>query len=212
MALLFTGYPFKAGIAYTVAEREALERSDNQPNETGASLDDLILAVHNRYKVDWKKSGIDLLAQHYKRADLGFIIQGRNGNLPTGHTLRRWDPGFTGDHAVFIVPTGDGTHVRWYDPEAPMKYAGDVTYWAVVNKWIGSNGYYIVVRKDDNAPIPVVVPPPPVTYTQVQMDAVQAALRDALTKLAAEELMVKQQADRLAQIKTLLAQATVLLP
>jgi hypothetical protein len=63
----FTAFPL--GI-YTVAEREALERSDDQPNETGASLDDLILAVQRRYGLALVKSRPDLLAPLLERADL----------------------------------------------------------------------------------------------------------------------------------------------
>jgi hypothetical protein len=178
-ALVFGGFTkFPLGI-YTVAEREALERSDTQPNETGASLDDLILAVHNRYKIDWHKSGIALLAQHHKRLDLGFILQGSPGNLPAGHPLRIYDPGFTGGHAVFANPTGDGTHVHWFDPEAPNKAAPLTTDWATVMKWIGAFPYYIVVREDDYAPVIVVppAPPAPVTFTQTQVDALVNPLK-----------------------------------
>jgi hypothetical protein len=152
MALVFGGFTkFPLG-AYTVKEREALERSDSQPDETGASLDDLILAVHTRYGIAWAKSRTSVLASHHDRDDLAFVVQGQNGNLPTGHRLRRWDPTYTGGHCVTVIPTGDGTHLRWLDPLAPMGFAGDVTDWATVMKWIGSMPFCISVRKGAYAP------------------------------------------------------------
>jgi len=178
----FTKFPL--GI-YTVAEREALERSDAQPNETGASLDDLIVAVKKRYGIDWHKSSIALLAQHHSRNDLLFIIQGKNGNLPAGHSLRRWDPTYIGGHAVTIQPTGNGTSVRWLDPEAPMKYNGDIVAWTTVMKWIGTSDYSITVRVNDYAPPPPVEPP---VYTETQMKA----MKDQLAKVQADLLNSQQ--------------------
>jgi hypothetical protein len=163
---------------YTVAEREALERSDDQPNETGASLDDLIVAVKRRYGIEWTKSRVELLAQHHARVDLAFVIQGVNGNLPAGHPQRRFDPTYTGGHCVTIIPTGDGTHVKWLDPLAPNKFAGDTVLWTTVMKWIGNMPSQITVRKDAYAP------PAPKVYTQAEMDAVNAKLTKALADLA----------------------------
>lgn len=167
MGLVFGGFTkFPAGI-YTVAEREALERSDDQPNETGASLDDIILAVKRRYDISWVKRAVALLDGYQTRSDLGFVLTGLNGNLPVGHPLRRHDPGFTGGHAIFIVPTGDGIHVRWLDPLAPNKSAGDLTDWATVKKWMGSAPSMISVRADAYAPL---------IYTEAQMRVVKAEL------------------------------------
>jgi len=168
---------------YTVAEREALERSDDQPNETGASLSDLIVAVKRRYNVDWVKRRVELLAQHHARVDLAFVIQGVNGNLPASHPQRRWNPTYTGGHCVTIVPKGDGTHVLWLDPLAPNKFAGDTVLWTTVMRWIGTMPSQITVRKDAYAP------PAPKVYTQAEMDAVTAQLaacRTALAKVTAD--------------------------
>lgn len=205
MALVFGGKAsFPLGF-YSVGEREALERADNQPDETGASLDDLIVAVKNRYGITITKSLKQYLADKHARADLGFVITGSNGNLPVGHTLRRWDPTFTGGHAVFIVPTGDGTHVKWYDPEATMKYAGDTTDWATVMKWIGTMPYFIMVRRDAFAPAPPPIPPTPapLVYTEAQMKAV----RDELDAVKAELATAQADATQLSIDKEKLAAA-----
>ncbi len=148
---------------YTVGEREALERSDNQPDETGANLNDVILAVKRRYGIDWETSGVALLDRFKGRSDVGFVITGANGNLVGGHSLRRWQPTFTGGHAVFIVPEGD--KARWFDPLAPMRYAGDTADWATIRRWIGDAATLIAVREGAYAP------PAPVTFTKAQLDA-----------------------------------------
>jgi len=44
----FTAYPLGE---YTALEREALERSDNRPDEEGGSPDDADLGIKNRYGV-----------------------------------------------------------------------------------------------------------------------------------------------------------------
>jgi len=168
---------------YSVAEREALERSDDQPNETGASLDDLVLAIKRRYGIALTKIGVEFMADRHGRTDLAFIIQGVNGNLPAGHPQRRWDPTFTGGHCVTVIPTGNGTHVRWLDPLAPNKFAGDTVAWTTVMKWIGNMPSQITVRMGAYAP------PAPKVYTQAEMDAVTAQLaacRTALAKVTAD--------------------------
>ena len=151
MGLVFWGFDkFPLG-AFTIAEREALERSDDQPDETGAGLGDLVTAIKRRYSIILAISRISLLARLHDRTDLGFVVQGVNGNLPKGHDLRRWDPAFTGGHAWFVHPEGNG-EVRVYDPEAPMGYGGDVVPWATVTKWIGSMPSFITFRANVYAP------------------------------------------------------------
>lgn len=169
-ALVFGGFTkFPLGI-WTVAEREALERSDDQPDETGASLADLVVAVKRRYGIDWTESRIALLAQHKARTDLAFVITGMNGNLPAGHTLRRWQPGYALGHAATIRPVGDGIKVRFLDPLAPNKYPGDITDWPTVMRWMGGSPEFISVRENEYAPPPPVVVTP-TTYTKAQLDA-----------------------------------------
>lgn len=176
---------FPKGI-YTVAEREALERSDDQPNETGASLDDLILALKRRYKVTKTKNSAAALPGLLTKKGIGLVVQGKNGNLPSGHVLRRWDPGFTGGHAVYVVPDGTG-FVQWLDPEATNKYKGDRVAVAVVLKWAAGLGGSITFKNDEFKPVVVTPPQPPVTPTSITLTPaeLQAKLDAAMTAGAA---------------------------
>jgi len=151
MDLLYAGFTaFPLG-AYTVAEREALERSDDQPNETGASLDDLITAVHRRYGKTLTKTMPGELNALLGKTGIAFVIQGSYGNLPAGHPQRRWDPHFTGPHALTVIPGGPGLNL-WLDPEAPMHFAGDHVTDAVVQAFAKGSGQMIVLAKDVFAP------------------------------------------------------------
>lgn len=174
MALVFGDFTsFPLGI-YTTAEREALERSDDQPNETGASLDDLILAVKRRYRLTLTKNAPAALSGLLDKNDIAMVVQGKMGNLPAGHTLRRWDPGFTGGHAIAIVNL-PGDRYIWLDPLAPNKYAGDIVAKATIVRFATGLGGSIVVREGLFSPA---------IYTKAQYDAVAKQRDDALAALA----------------------------
>lgn len=180
--MVYAGFKaFPKGI-YTVAEREALERSDDQPNETGASIDDLIVAIRRRYGKSKTKSGLAGTKANLAKTGIGMVIQGHLANFPGGHRLRRWQPGFTGGHAVFVMAMGDGKW-RWFDPLAPMKHAGDAVTTAEINTFIKTIGYSTTFKNDEYAP--VVVPPP--TYTEAQYKAVVAERDAALARATAAE-------------------------
>ena len=146
MALIWGGwFRFPLGV-YTVGEREALERSDNRPDETGATLDDLRAAVARRYKLTLPKpKHIDALASQLDTPGLAIIVQGSNGNLPPKHPLRRWDPSSTVCHAVTVLTTTAG--LRWLDPESPMGRRAAVVSRATVLKWATGYGDSIIVRR-----------------------------------------------------------------
>ena len=177
--MVYAGFTAFAKGIYSVAEREALERSDDQKDETGASLVDLKVAIKRRYGKDVTIHAASALSDLLDRVEaIGYVIQGKTGNFPVGHTLRRWDPGFTGGHAVFVQLLGGGKY-RWFDPEAPMKFSGDIVTKAQVLTYAKGLGGSIHFRADEFAPPvvkpPVVVPPPaPTTYTKAEYDAVVA--------------------------------------
>jgi hypothetical protein len=125
MVLVFAGkrsYPL--GL-YSAAEREALERSDERPDETGATHRDTDLAIRRRYGVtmrmlaDQSAGGLRAALSTPGRA---YAVAGMYGRLPS--ILRRHDPGFTGAHDVCVIPLGNG-RVQLLDPLAPFGYAGE---------------------------------------------------------------------------------------
>lgn len=147
MALIYGGFTvFPLGI-YTDKEREALERSDDQPDETWSTDDILAVAVQRRYGLTLRPLDIEL-DPALDRIGTALVLIGVNGRLPAGHTLRRWDPGFIGGHAVTVIPKGAGK-VLWLDPEAPMGYAGDTTDTATVLRWANGRASTRVVREGE---------------------------------------------------------------
>jgi hypothetical protein len=160
---------------YTVAEREALERSDDQPNETGASLDDLIVAIKRRYGITLTKNGPATLSAWLDKDDIALVVTGKMGNLAAGGELRRWDPTFTGPHAVCVVNL-PGNRYIWLDPLAPNKFAGDVVTKQQIVRFSAGLAGSIAVRRSQFDPT---------IYTKAQYDAVVAALADTKTQLDA---------------------------
>ena len=133
MCLIYAGFTaFPLGI-YTVAERNALDASDDRPDNTGATLDGSLASagwldkqVSARYDVHMHMLPDDsaaTLRAALLKPGYAFLLQGSMGNLPVGHPLRRWEPEFGGGHAVCIIT---GASPRWLDPLAPLKFAGDL--------------------------------------------------------------------------------------
>ncbi len=150
-ALVYGGFTaFPAG-TYTMAEREALERSDDQPDETGASLDDLVTAVKRRYGLTLVKRTAGTLALTVTRDEEAIVLQGLMGNLPKGHRLRRWDPDFEGGHAITVISM-PGDRFVWLDPLATAKYPGDVVGRDEVITFAKSMGQHIVVKANEFKP------------------------------------------------------------
>jgi hypothetical protein len=116
----FTAFPLGA---YTHAERNAFRGGDTRLNFGGPV--DRALA---RYSVNvvsptpYSQSGLQAALAARGNA---FAVAGRTANFPAGHPIRRWDPTFSGFHAVCVIPFGNG-QVLWLDPLAPMGFVGDV--------------------------------------------------------------------------------------
>lgn len=161
-ALVFGGFTaFPLGI-WTVAEREALERSDDQPNETGASLTDVQTAVFRRYGLTVKVNAGGL-AGLLATPGLALVVTGSLGNLPTTSKLRTWQPGYVQGHGITAITRGDGT-VLWLDPLATNKYPGVTATTSDVLAFARGFGGSITVRRDQFAPATGGDMPTPTSY------------------------------------------------
>lgn len=115
----FTAFPLGA---YTHEERRAFRGSDSRLNFSGG-----VDAAVARYGVSivspapYTQAGLQAALATPGKA---YAVAGQLANFPAGHPIRRHDPGFTGFHAVCVIPKGNG-EVLWLDPLAPMNYAGD---------------------------------------------------------------------------------------
>ena len=113
-------------IPATNAEREALRAAMGLPPiHQGATLAQLSTGLQARYGFTQQRLVRDwpTVAAHLGRAGTVAVITGKYGTLPIRY--RRWDPGFTGAHAVAVYGNG-GTAPWWCDPLAPKgTYRGE---------------------------------------------------------------------------------------
>lgn len=130
MALLYGGFrKFPLG-AYTPEERDALDDATPPDPPSGGSTFALIDAgASKRYGVTLDRitdGSRAILRRTLMRKNMALAIAGSLGGLPAGHRLRRWQPAFTGGHAICVITKGDGK-VTWLDPLAPADFEGDTT-------------------------------------------------------------------------------------
>lgn len=128
MALLYGGFrDFPLG-AYSNEERNALDNATPPDPATGGSTFDLLdKGAAKRYGVTLHripagdKAGLraQLSIPHQALA-----IAGSLGHFPAGHRLRRWQPSYTGGHAICLVTLPDDM-LLWLDPLAPMRTEPD---------------------------------------------------------------------------------------
>jgi len=140
----FTNYPL--GI-YTNAEREAFERAGSHIAETATTMAQASENSTNRYNLDLHPLDVSL-SSALTRIGTGIILFGRNGNLPSGDSWRRWDPSFSGIHAVSVFPLGNGKS-RVLDPEAPMGFQGDEVSNTKILKWASGVGDARYARENE---------------------------------------------------------------
>lgn len=163
MALEYAGFTaFPLGIN-TVAERNALDASDDRPDNTGATLDGSVRTagwldkqVLNRYGVRMHRlpdDSQDTFRKFLSTPGYAFLVQGSMKSLgDTTHPLRRWEPQFGGGHAVCVIT---GTRPRWLDPLGPLGFAGDLTDVDTVLRfaWDGA-AYSRYMKKDELVAVP----------------------------------------------------------
>lgn len=114
-------------IPATAAEREALRAAMGlAPDHGGATLAQLSAGLEARYGFTAQvitRSWADL-AGHVARAGTVAVVTGRYGALPAH--FRRWDPTFSGAHAVAVYGQGGTLSPWWCDPLAPTgAYRGE---------------------------------------------------------------------------------------
>src|SRR5262245_25384168 len=111
MALLYGGFRNFPEGAYTQAERDALDAATPPEPPGGGSTFDLIDAgAAKRYGLTLDRitnGSRAVLRRTLERPNMALAIAGSLGSLPKGHRLRRWQPDFTGGHAICIVTKGD---------------------------------------------------------------------------------------------------------
>jgi hypothetical protein len=164
MCLVYAGKTdYEYGI-YTPTERNALDASDDRPDNTGATLDgslpghgDLDAQLLNRYGVRMHRLPDDTdatLRKFISTPGYAFLLQGTMGSFPAGHKLRIWQPSFTGNHAVCVVTLGNGK-VLWLDPLAPNRNAGTTAtvHEAMTFAWTGST-YSRYLKQDELLTVP----------------------------------------------------------
>jgi hypothetical protein len=107
----------------THAEAEALRAASGQGPLGGSGFRHLILGAKNRYDLTVPPPGMKSAFLAAFRPGVAAVIAGSLGGLPAGHKLRRWEPGFTGGHAVYVERTTDA--ILWCDPLAPVGSSPD---------------------------------------------------------------------------------------
>lgn len=115
----FTAFPLGA---YTHPERVAFRGGDPRLNFSGpVDRAAIRYGVAVTSPTPYTQAGLQAALATPGAA---YAVAGQLANFPAGHPIRRHDPGFTGFHAVCVIPKGNG-EVLWLDPLAPMNYAGD---------------------------------------------------------------------------------------
>lgn len=122
------GFPDGLDIPPTIAEKEALRAAAGLPDDhAGATIGQAITAAERRYGL----AGGYVVATSWASIRTALtdprsrcVVQGSMDSVPAA--LRRWDPTFSGAHAI----SSRGT--TWCDPLAPAgTYAGEVVSLAV---------------------------------------------------------------------------------
>lgn len=150
MGLHFQGVVFP----YTTAERDVFD-----PTNVAGNFPEMDTQTRARFGIALVTSALPL-DQLLMETGIGVALNGDNSKLPTG--LHRWDPLYMGSHSVFVIPWGDGS-CQWYDPEAPMGYAGERVANSVIINWAFGGAYNVRVAQGVET-----VGPDPKLYTGLE--------------------------------------------
>jgi len=114
----FTRFPLGA---YTIAEREALERSDSRPDEEGATPSEIDEAILNRYgMVAHRPSSTATIRGVLTTPNLCVSVGGTPADAPAGSPIRKFLGAFQFGHRIAYQTS----ERLLFDPMAPNKSAG----------------------------------------------------------------------------------------
>jgi hypothetical protein len=152
----------------THAEAEALRRDAGLPSTGGVTIEQILVGLGKRY--GWNGGTLVPSSSFLSVFQPGTsaVVSGRLANFPSGHRLRRWQPSFTGGHAVWIARLKDGTF-WWDDPLAPETgYSGEQVSLSEVETYIqGWPGRQLMAPIKEDAVFAIVTRTPypsPVTW------------------------------------------------
>lgn len=146
----------------THAEAEGLRAASGQGPLGGSTLDDLRRGLDARYRLAMPApvSGAAAVVAALEPG-MAAVVTGSLGGFPAGHRLRRWQPGFTGGHAVYLERGLDGTWL-WCDPLAPVGASPDRVAEADVRTfaWSAVVGRVAFVEREEVTMFPIVTREP----------------------------------------------------
>ncbi len=161
MALEYGGQEFPYG-AYTSRERDAFDAAHEPDFPGGGATFPICDSGSNRRYgrvlrriPDGSRIG---LTNELRKTGQALAIAGSFRQFPSGHPIRRWQPSFTGGHAVTVVNDGQGS-LLWLDPLAPDGHPGDRVSIndVLLFAWYPSDAR--VATKDEFGPMYIDVPP-----------------------------------------------------
>lgn len=120
-AIEFARLGLTSAIPATHQEAEALRAASGEPPTGGSNIDDVKRGLARRYR--WTSGYVVAynFSQLWSALTKGkvAVVQGMLGAFPKGHRLRRFDPDYTGPHAVSAQRLDSTDNVWWCDPLAP---------------------------------------------------------------------------------------------
>lgn len=149
-------------IPATLAEAEALRKASGEPPTGGSNQGDLWTGIATRYAViPHQGIGFGELWENLRPGSAA-AVNGKLTAFPTGHTLRRHDPTYTGGHAVAVFRVDAQNRVWWCDPLGPRTgYDGQWASGDQLRLFMAKlDGRYTRVARGEYA-TPDPPPPPP---------------------------------------------------
>ena len=167
MGLIHGGVKMPA--PYTQLERERLEKVKDEPQDL-ATTDLMSDAI---YKVHLRKLSTGTISDAVTRVNIGLVLTGK------GSPGTQWQPGFTGLHEVFYVPTSAQSGYLG-DPLAPDRRVFELVAASTIIGWAAGAGPNQAreVKYDEFAPVIVPPAPVPLPVTRAEFDALLTAFQN----------------------------------